>query len=243
MNKILIASLIAAASSTAMADMTEAFPFLNGRGDLEAFRVNATNDAGSGSFAINWDQGTWNEGTWSFSTENVDINGIGMLQSATIVIENANRAGGQTVSLNFNVAAGAANTIFGISSGLASAILPTASGRASAAVTLTDTLGDGATLSPDGASIYAARYNGAPGSVFANLLGNSLNAGIFSTVTDSDDTGFSPIVGALTDISAAWTFGVSAFDVASGTSVFTVVPTPGSLALLGCAGFIARRRR
>ncbi|RMH12358.1 MAG: PEP-CTERM sorting domain-containing protein, partial [Planctomycetota bacterium] len=33
------------------------------------------------------------------------------------------------------------------------------------------------------------------------------------------------------------------FDVASGTSVFTVIPSPASLALLGLGGLAIRRRR
>jgi len=147
------------------------------------------------------------------------------------------------LSLNFNVAAGASNTVFDVSSGLAPANLATATGIASAAVTLTDTLGDGATLAPDGASAYSALYNGQPGSLFAGLLNNSITAGAFQTVTSEGSFGSAAIAGPVVDISSRWTFAVSAFDVAAGTSVFTVVPAPGSIALLGLAGLAIRRRR
>jgi hypothetical protein len=217
-------------------------------GGVEAFRVDASNGASAGSFVVTFDQGEWEGNQWTYSlNESVDIAGIGVVQNATIVIGNLGRAGGQTVSLNFNVAAGALNTVFQVSSGSVGAAYPTALGRASAAVTLTDTTGDGATLAPDGTSIYSAYYNGLGGSLFAGLLNAPVAAGAFSTVTAEAESpnggGFSGIAGAVTDISADWTFAVSAFDVASGTSVFTVIPAPGSLALLGLAGLAARRRR
>ena len=213
----------------------------------EAFRVDAFSDAGAGSFAVSWDDGTWEGTTWTYElTSSVDL-GAGMIEDATIVVSHSQRSGGQTVSLNFNVAAGGANTVFDISSGLAGVGYATAFGRASAAVSVTDTTGNGATLSPDGGSMYTAFYNGAPGSSFAGLLGSNVSAGAFSTMTASGEFpgggGYAAIGGAVADISAQWTFAVSALDLAAGTSVFTVVPAPGSVALLGLAGLAIRRRR
>jgi len=229
--RALAVAVVLAAGTTAMADVNE------------AFRVDAVSDAGSGSFIVNWDDGTWTGDVWTYTLANsVDL-GAGVVQEATIVVANGNRTAGQTVSLNFNVAAGASNTVFDVSSGLANANLATATGIASAAVTLTDTLGDGATMSPDGASIYSAIYNGAPGTLFAGLLNSSITAGSFSTVTADGSFGSAALAGAVNDISSQWNFAVSAFDVASGTSVFTVVPAPGSIALLGLAGLAIRRRR
>lgn len=217
-------------------------------GSTEAFRIDAANGSNAASFVVNFDQGEWEGGRWVYTLEEtVDIGGVGTIQSATVVIGNIGRAGGQTVSLNFNVAAGALNTVFGVSSGTFGAAFPTAIGRASAAVTLTDTTGNGATLAPDGGSVYSAYYNGLQGTQFAGLINGAVVAGAFSTVTaEAEFPGggnFAPIGGAINDISADWTFSVSAFDVASGTSVFTVVPAPASVALLGAAGLIARRRR
>ncbi len=231
MKRALAAAVVLAAGSTAMADANE------------AFRVDAVSDTGSGSFVVNWEDGTWSGDVWTYELANsVDL-GAGVVQEATIIVSNGNRSSGQTVSLNFNVAAGAANTVFDVSSGLANVNLSTATGIASAAITLTDTLGDGATMSPDGASIYSAMYNGAPGTLFAGLLSNAITAGSFSTVTADGSFGSAALAGAVTDISSQWTFAVSAFDVASGTSVFTVVPAPGSIALLGLTGLAIRRRR
>jgi len=209
--------------------------------------VDAFSNSGNGSFSVSWDDGSWDGTTWTYElTNSVDL-GAGVVEGATIVVSNSNRSGGQTVSLNFNVAAGGANTVFGISSGLANVGYATAMGRASAAVSVTDTTGNGATLSPDGGSMYTAMYNGAPGSAFANLLGSGVNAGAFSTATANAEFpgggNYAAIGGAVADISAQWTFAVSALDLAAGTSVFTVVPAPGSVALLGLAGLAIRRRR
>ena len=239
MSKTKVSAFVVAAGVAASATLAA---------DIEAFRIDANNGASTGSFVVMFDQGEWEGNRWTYTIDHtVDIGGVGTLQSATIIIGNLGRSGGQTVSLNFNVAAGALNTVFSVSSGLANAAFPTAMGRASAAVSVTDTTGNGATLSPDGASIYSAYYNGLQGSLFAGLLGGPVVAGAFSTATASAESpnggGYSAIFGALNDISADWTFAVSSFDIASGTSVFTVIPAPSSLALLGLAGLAARRRR
>lgn len=233
---IAVVAGLAGAVSVAQADVTE------------AFRINAANVNGSSAFVVNFEDGAWDGDTWTYELNNsTDLDGVGMIESALVVIHSGNRAVGQTVSLNFNVAAGALNTVFEVSSATTSAGYVSAFGRASAGVSVTDTLGDGATLAPDGSSVYTAYYNGLPGSAFAGLLNSSISAGAFSTATANADFpgggGFAPIAGAVNDISARWTFAVSAFDIASGTSVFTVVPSPASLALLGLGGLAIRRRR
>lgn len=215
--------------------------------ETEAFRINASNSNGSSSFVVTFDQGTWDGNTWSFHLDNAtDLGGVGMVESASVVFDGNSRSG-QTVTLNFNVAAGALNTVFEVTSAQVGAPYATAFGTASAGVSVTDTLGNGATLSPDGSAVYTAFYNGTPGATFASLIGGSLNAGAFSTATANAEFpgggSFAPIAGAVNDISARWTFAVSAFDIASGTSVFTVVPAPSSLALLGLGGLALRRRR
>ncbi|GAB4385318.1 MAG: hypothetical protein Kow0022_10760 [Phycisphaerales bacterium] len=237
-NAILTTAALGLASvvSVAQADLTE------------AFRVDALSANGSSSFVVHFDDGSWEGGVWTYELDDqVDLNGVGMIQSATIVIASGNRSVGQTVSLNFNVVAGALNTVFSVTSGTAAAGYLSAMGQASAGVSVTDTLGDGATLSPDGTSVYTAYYNGLPGTQFAGLLNSAITAGAFSTATANAQFpgggSFAPIVGPVNDISASWTFAVSAFDVATGTSVFTIVPSPASLALLGMGGLAIRRRR
>jgi hypothetical protein len=44
-------------------------------------------------------------------------------------------------------------------------------------------------------------------------------------------------------MSAQFSFMLSAFDAASGTSNYQIVPAPGALALLGLGGLAATRRR
>lgn len=228
-------ALVAGSATLAQADLTE------------AFRITASNANGNSQFVINFEDGRWEGNTWTYElTESTDLDGVGLIESVSAVIGEGNRSSGQTVTLNFNVAAGAANTVFQVTSSQFAAAYPTAMGRASAAISVTDTLGNGATLSADGAAAYTAYYN-AFGSTFASLLGGSVNAGAFSTATASAEFPgggmFAPVGGSVADIGAEWTFAVSAFDIASGTSVFTVVPAPASLALLGLGGLAMRRRR
>jgi hypothetical protein len=115
-------------------------------------------------------------------------------------------------------------------------------------VSVTDTNGDGATLAANGAGMYRSQYNGVfpTGTDFATLLASPVSAAGFSTVTSSEDFmggAFVPIGTTVDDISAAWQISLTAFDQASGTSVFTVVPAPGSMALLGAGTLLAARRR
>ncbi len=154
------------------------------------------------------------------------------------------RMGGaaQTVNLGFNVAAGFLNTSFAIDA--ADVNFPafgSVTGSASASVSVTSTnFGSGATLSPDGVGVYNASYN--LGTTFADLFQANLTAASLTTETyDADFAG--PIAGSVDNIDAAWGFTLSAFDLASGTSTFTVVPTPASAALLGLGGLVAARRR
>ncbi len=154
------------------------------------------------------------------------------------------RSGGaaQTVNLGFNVAAGFLNTSFTIdATDVSFAPLDTVTGAASASVSLTSTnIGTGATLSPDGLGVYNASYNA--GTSFADLFQSNLTAASLTTETyDADFAG--PIAGSVDTIDAAWAFTLSAFDLASGTSTFTVVPAPASAALLGLGGLVAVRRR
>lgn len=163
------------------------------------------------------------------------------------------------VTVNFNVFSGALNTTFTVTSATVSfAGISNAQGRASAAFSATDLDDDGVTLSGlinDGMgnfSAYNSRFNGAYplGTTFKNLLtGAFTNPTPGITITSSEDYPgvgtYVPIAGTLTDISARFKFTLSANDIASGTSVFEVipVPAPGTLALLGLGGLAAARRR
>lgn len=158
-----------------------------------------------------------------------------------------------SVNLNFAVEAGpaAGGTSFTIKSALLS--FPTlfnAEGRASAAFTLTDGVDDdGATLAPlngDPGS-YLAQYNGfvPSGATFTYLMPQMV-ADPMDTVSLSQEYPggglFTPIAGAVSDMSTQVHFLLSPNDLASGTSVFEIIPEPAGLLLLA-VGLLAARRR
>lgn len=155
------------------------------------------------------------------------------------------------VTLNFNVASGAATTTFTINSALLGfSTIASAEGRASASVNATDLDDNGVALTPMGVGSYTAFYNGvapATGTTFANLLLAGASAP-FGTASASDafpPVGFSPIVPAVSNMSAQFHFSLSSNDVAAGTSFYRVqaIPAPGAVGLLGLAGLLVSRRR
>lgn len=207
----------------------------------------------TGTLQVPQSAGTWNgqQFTWNLP-EPVDIMSsttgqflARVSEAHVFVIEDP------VVDVFFSVASTQQNTSFTVTSPLLSfPTLNNAMGTASAAVSVTDLGGDGATLTPSGLGAFQAQYNGlAPfGTPFADLIGAPVVAPAFSTVTVSDEFpgggGLVPIVPALDDISARWNFTMSPGDLASGTGVFTVVPAPAGLAVLGVAGLgFGRRRR
>jgi hypothetical protein len=155
--------------------------------------------------------------------------------------------------LSFNVLAGSVDTTFTITSALVSfAAINPAEGRASASLTVTDLNGNGVTLTPgaDQGGAYTSRYNGlAPGgTLFHDFFSTPLTTPIpgDSTTVAGDFPGggaFVPIAGSVVSISSRFSFTLSANDLASGTSVFRVVPAPASLSLLGLGGLLGARRR
>lgn len=145
------------------------------------------------------------------------------------------------VTTNFNVTAGALNTTFGFSSSTLGVAPTIYTGQASAQVDVTDNDGDGATLAVTaGTGLYRAQYNGA--TLFTQLL-PTLVAGSFSGASQNASFGPVGIGPVLTDISGKFDFSLTPNDTATGTSVFNVIPGPGSFALLGLGGLVAARRR
>jgi hypothetical protein len=152
----------------------------------------------------------------------------------------------QTVPLSFAVTAGAAPTMFSISSAALPVALDPAIATASAGVSVTDNNGDGADFFGlfAGGGAYQARYNA--GTVFAELLTTDVQPGAFLTETDDETTGpFAPVGVPVTQMQTEWSFMVSAFDSAAGTSIFAMdIPSPGALTLAGVGlAFALRRRR
>lgn len=211
-------------------------------------------------------------GTASFTAEAVDDDGDGFytwsMESMDLMDDEsliATLDSGDTsvngpmspanVNLNFAVSAGAADTTFSISSAILTfADIDPAFAGATAGITLTDAGGGGANLAGGfGGDAYRATLNGdalaGTGTEFDTLVAGF---GTLSTQTNGESspgtfpllTSVEPI--ALTQISSAFSFTLTAGDSASGTSTFRVddvVPTPGTVGLLGLAGLAAARRR
>lgn len=148
-----------------------------------------------------------------------------------------------SVAANFNVTAGALNTTFNVTSSNLVVAPGLYLGQASAGVTLQDNDGDGATMgiSSNPGGLYSAKYN-AGAFVFANLLG-AYAVAPFDNQAQNQNTGGFAANGFVTDISAEFNFSLSAGDTATGTSIYTVIPAPGSVALLGIGGLLVARRR
>ena len=184
---------------------------------------------------------------------------IGTLAEASVNVSFApggdrSLANPQIVSLGFVVSSGALSTDFTITSASLSFDPMGASmtGTASAAATLTDINGLGGIFMGnfDDNEAFRAYYNDvdgnpATGSTFDTLV-SGMSTGAFNSNSKHETTGEpSPIGTDVSSISTQWKFRVGPGDMASGTSVFAVVPTPGSMALAGVGlglGAIRRRR-
>lgn len=162
------------------------------------------------------------------------------------------------VVANFNVAAGIMNTNFTITSSLVSGFGTILNGEAiaSAAISVTDsaTFGDRGFVSltglQPGSNAYSARFNNLATPVtFVDLISSGSFSGIpagSTRVFDGASVGFplyQSVPGAVTDIQSQFSFTLSRFDRAAGTSTFEIIPAPGAVGLLALGGLIAGRRR
>ncbi len=155
------------------------------------------------------------------------------------------------VSIGFAITAPSTSVSYTITSaivGFSPLVNPPA--VASAGITVTDSDGNGAVLTPlfaGGTRFFQAVSNVG---VYADLIAGPLTAAPNQSAAASEGlppSGFGSISGTVTSIQTAFSFTITANDQASGTGVFTVIPEPGSLVALatGLAGFaaaLARRR-
>jgi hypothetical protein len=155
-----------------------------------------------------------------------------------------------TITLSFTFLSGTSTTRFEVDTTLLTFdndILDEAA-RATAGISITDSDNDGVTSTGNlpGGTHYNTRYNGQPGTTFANLLTGPFTAGNGQTMTADDrsppGSGFTPIGGNVTDMSARWDFSLSQLDQVGVTSSFFIIPAPGALALVGLAGLTMARR-
>jgi MYXO-CTERM domain-containing protein len=233
---VLSAGLVAACSGASLASIV---------GD--PLTITASSAQGTASFTVRLQDGTYNPDTGDFSYSRqspiVLVDDSSGRTIGTVSTLNFSIIGDPQVNLAFSAVAGNASTLFTFASGLnvfAPLFNPAVSGVAS--MTITDNFGnDGATehgnvFGPFG---YGAFYNGA--SIYAQRLNDMIAVPGGSTPQTQFLTG--SIAGAVTDMSAQYSFTLTPGDSASGTSVYNIVPAPGVLALLGLGGVAITRRR
>lgn len=220
---------------------------------LEVFSIEAMVGNQSGIFEVTQDDGWFDDDGnffWRLDDGAVDITADNGDVLATLTFASVNILADPVINMNFNVQASNQNTTFTVHSGLLSFdTINNAVGAASAGVTITDVNGDGAVIAPDGSEMYLAHYNGEipAGTQFTTLLESSVAAGPFQSNAAADEFpgggNFVAIGDPVSSMSAQWSFTVTAFDLASGSSTFVVVPTPAGVSLLAVSGLALCRRR
>jgi hypothetical protein len=151
-----------------------------------------------------------------------------------------NRADAYQVGGDFSVQAGSEDTDFYIPSGLLEIDPPLTNpvGWVNVTYTLTDTNGDGATLTgfgPEG-GVFLAQYNGWAGDPFGGPQGTtfaecifSMEAGPYETVTATCDVPPTLIADSVYDMSWLGSFELSANDIVSGAGVYAIIGCFGDL--------------
>ena len=226
------------------------------------FRIEVSNLAGEASFEVDVSQGSWKampnydtmpghsvQPVWEWRLQH----SLGIRDAEGDLIATLDGGGIELmadpqVNLNFALTAGSSLTTVSIYSSLLS--FPTisqAEGRASAGFAITDSNGDGATLTPLGAGAYLTQYNGfvPTGATFSETL-DAFSAPMFQSANNDTNvpaTGYNAIPVPVSDISTQIEFTLTAHDFATGTSTFEVVPEPSAVLLLVLGGFALARRR
>lgn len=219
--------------------------------------IQASSSLGSGQVVIPLASGVFDavantfrfNGSFNITSDTDQVIGQATVQS--LVFSDAG------LSLIFGVTAGSADTMFSIATpDISFGPLSPLEGRASGSVTVTDTDGNGATLT--GAigqgDVYRWAFNGPAasggGTTFDTQVAGPIVADSFSSITLSENFpgggAFAAFGAPVSSISGLVNFTLSAGDIASGTGVFvTRVPSPGSLGLVAAAGaaLAVRRRR
>ena len=216
-------------------------------------RIEAMNGSDSGFLEWTIPSSPSNPLVWNLPSPQNIMDGSTVL--ATVDSLSVIYDGDPQVVLNFAVTA--ANLVGGTNFNIQSAVvtfspLVNPEAFATAAITVTDNQINGATVTGQepGLKAYAAQYNG--GTPFAYLVQTPVVAPPGSSNTAMErfppiPPTTVPIIGVVTSIESEFRFNLSRSDSASGTSNFTVVPEPGTWALLGTGLFalvaLARRRR
>jgi MYXO-CTERM domain-containing protein len=217
------------------------------------FEITATNAQGTATLSVTQAMGTfigddifmWNIGAAMDLIDPDTMNTIATVGGANVFYQ-----GDPTIAMGFSVTAGLSDTSFTISSGLLGFDeLSNPDGLVSVGLTLTDGNGDGGALMGHGddMTLGSWQYNGqAPGGTeFVPLVGQATvdPGGSFDFAGDTG--GFVSVGEAVSDMSAIFTFDLSAGDQASSTSNYVMqqLPAPAGLAVLAGLGIVGRRRR
>ena len=226
------------------------------------FTIEATNESGTASYAVAYEDGIWDPGlrtyTWSLS-DSIPMEGdqglyVATLNSASLVVSMSSTL---QIGLNFGVLAGSSDTSFTIDTALVqfnSVPASVAEGSFLAGSTVYDDSGsDGVWLyepSLDGTGVFQACYNqgdGSPVMQFSDLLAvvGSFDGGMASGSQSYPGSGYTPFGAALSGMSIRADFVLTAADLAEGNTTYVLVPEPAGLALMliGCAFLTGLRRR
>lgn len=216
-----------------------------------ALRFRATNASGTATLDIPLADLTFDGngvGMWFLpaATDLVDgdFDVIASLQAATLMIRPAFGALQNTISVGFTMTAGTSVTDFFIESALFSLPNLGDTARMTAGATVTDQNSNGVTFTPLSGDAFNALFNG--GTEFGDLIGalasatpgGSAASGMMSL---PGGAAFSPIAPA-TSMQTTWNFRLTAGDQVGATSRFDIIPTPGTMSLIGIAGLGLTRR-
>lgn len=214
--------------------------------------IGVTNEDGlTGTFDTStvgsWDEITGENGQLQFVYDFYDPNGYDIIANdgttvlGTIFSLNYVGEPDPQVIVNFSVRAGAKASTFSFLSGID--VVPQLTNplaKASASLTLTDNSvpANGAYVTGSfGNKAYRASYNN--GTVFSDLVNSFSILGGSQTNSENyplDGISFMPVPGTVTHMEAEYRFVLKAYDSASGTSNFVMIPNevpePGSVAAL-----------
>jgi len=241
-----MAGCVAVAASSSMATFSD--PFIT---------VTATNGSGTGVFTVPLADVTINPMTgtamWILPAP-VDImsgpNVIATITQMTSFVRPLSGSLPNLISLGFTMRAGSSDTTLVVDSTLfgINPIIDEA-GRTSGGITITDQNNNGAAFLGNnvGGGAFNPYYNGATpgtGTAFTSvLLADSVGPGGTHTMNMAVPGGgvYTPLPD-VNSMSSRWNFILSAADQVGVTSVWEIIPTPGSISLLAFGGLAFTRR-